>query len=116
MATAIPRGRKTIASVLDYHVELKSAEPYGEVLDDWIRLRAPLVSVSLTEMREQDGDKLPPGSRSTRLKTVSGSQFSGKCKFDSARDYDNGETRTYVMNKELFALVLTQREGNIEHN
>jgi Heterokaryon incompatibility protein (HET) len=37
---------KEIASVLDYHIELKTQNPYGEVKSGWIRIEAPLVPLS----------------------------------------------------------------------
>jgi len=67
-------------------------------------------------MREKDEDKMPPGRRSTRLKTAWGSPFGGNANFDSIKDYDNEGRRAYEMNHELFALVLAQREGDIKHN
>jgi hypothetical protein len=100
-------------AALDYHVKHKSADPYGEVLGGWIGLLAPLVSVSFTDLREKDENKVPPERRPTRLKTAWGSPFGGNSNFDSIKDYDNEGRRAYEMNHELFALVLAQREGDI---
>lgn len=96
-----------IATVLDYHVELKGANPYGEVTDGWITLQAPLMPLSLSDIPEKDEDKLPK-RRSMRMKTLGGNPFGTYANFDSIRQH-NDETRAHVMSLQLFALVLAQK-------
>lgn len=52
--------RKThIAEVLDWKVELKSeANPFGEVVGGWLRLRAPLVSLIRWDFRKEEPENL----------------------------------------------------------
>ncbi|KAL9116077.1 MAG: hypothetical protein Q9227_000446 [Pyrenula ochraceoflavens] len=39
----------SIATVIDYGIELKSSNPYGEVTYGWIKLRAPLLALKLLD-------------------------------------------------------------------
>jgi hypothetical protein len=96
-----------IATVLDYRVEPKSANPYGEVADGWIRLRAPLLPVSLSETPEEDEERLPR-RRNMRLKKAQGNSFGAYANFDNIRQH-NDETRAHVMSIALFALVLAHK-------
>lgn len=43
-ATGLRRGWKSLAEILDWHVELKTeANPYGEIQGAWLRIRGPIV-------------------------------------------------------------------------
>lgn len=102
---------KSIAAVLGYHVELKSENPYGEVLNGWIRLCAPLVPLSLSDVLEKEEDKLLQPEM--RLKTTWGNPFGEYAGFDNINQKDEG-ARALVMSFELFALVLVQNEAYVK--
>ena len=59
VASGSKPGWRGVAIVIDYHVELKTSNPYGEVIDGWIKLRTPLIPVSLSEMPENDENAVP---------------------------------------------------------
>ncbi|ERF75018.1 hypothetical protein EPUS_09159 [Endocarpon pusillum Z07020] len=52
-ATGQGKEWKDIAKVLDYHIKLKTSNPYGELEEGWIMIRAPLVRVSLSDEPEK---------------------------------------------------------------
>lgn len=52
-ATGLKEGWKDAAEILEWHVDLKNeANPYGEVTNAWIRLRAPMAKLVASEKTE----------------------------------------------------------------
>lgn len=110
-ATGFTGAWKYIATILDYHVELKSANPYGEVSDGWIRLQGPLLPLSLSEVPETEDEKLRHAVM--RLKTPWSDPVGHGATFDSINQRDEG-ARALVMSLRLFGLILAQKEASDE--
>jgi hypothetical protein len=112
-ATGQTENWKEIAAVLDYDVKLKGENPYGELLDGWIRVRGPLLPLSLSDVPETEEEKLRQAA--IRLRTVWGKPFDYHAIFDSIDQRDEG-ARDLVTSLELFGLMLAQTEKHIEEN
>jgi hypothetical protein len=81
--------------------------PFGEVVDGWISLRAPMIKMKLSELPEPDENKLSGFRRNMRLCTPRGSAFGAYSSFDGLRGQTD-ETQSWVKKKEVFALVLSE--------
>jgi hypothetical protein len=97
-------GWEPIATILGYHVELKGENPFGEVKSSWIKLRSPLMPLSMSDMPEKDGIQ-----RNLRLKTPWGEPFGTHAGFDNINQTGEG-AEALVTGLELFALVLVRTE------
>ncbi len=102
-----------IATVLDYHVELKTSNPYGELKGGWIRIRAPLVPVSLSDEPEEDENKVPH-KRYVRLKRARGNPFGHYAVFDNIESHNDETARGFIQNLKLSALVLRRHDPTDE--
>ena len=96
------RGRE-IASVVDYGTTLKGPNPFGEVTDGWIKLKAPLLrmTVSNEPKREQ------PENPDIRLRTATGDSYGTDAHFDRINQI-NERSMQYVRDLTLYALVLNE--------
>nr|CEG05515.1 unnamed protein product [Fusarium clavum]CEG05958.1 unnamed protein product [Fusarium clavum] len=109
-------GRVEIAVVTGFSVTPKNTQnPFGEVVDGWISLRAPLVRRELSELPEVDEANLPDRwFRHMRLCTPLGNPYGVCSLFDGIRGQTE-ETRSWVKENEIFALVLSNHlEANTE--
>jgi hypothetical protein len=102
------KGWADIAKVLDCQIELKTSNPYGELKDGWIRIRAPLVPLSLGDEPEQ-GEFAAPYRLGILLKTAGGDSHGNHASFDNINREDD-LARGLVRSLELFALVLRRAD------
>jgi Heterokaryon incompatibility protein (HET) len=93
---------RAIARALDYHIELKTQNPYGELKDGWIRIEAPLVSLSPSTELEKGDSSLKWGPR---FKTTSGDPNGYYATLDDFH-VDDDAARVFVNSLDFFALVL----------
>ncbi|KAH7233075.1 heterokaryon incompatibility protein-domain-containing protein [Fusarium tricinctum] len=101
-------GWADLAVPTGFNVILKSSQnPFGEVVNGWISLRAPMIKTELSELPEPDEDKLSGFRRNMRLCTPRGNPFGAYSSFDGLRGHTD-ETRSWVKKNELFALVLSE--------
>jgi hypothetical protein len=97
-----------IAVPTGFNVTLKNTQnPFGEVVNGWISLRAPMIKMELSELPEPDEDKLSGFRRNMRLCTPRGSRFGAYSSFDGLRGHTD-ETQAWVKSNEVFALVLAE--------
>ena len=89
---------RDIATVLDYHIELKTQNPYGEVKGGWIMIEAPLVPLSPHD--EPDNGYL-------RMKITGDDSHGNFGNWDSI-DAGHDAERDFVNSLDHFALVLGQ--------
>lgn len=103
---------REITEVLDYHLELKTRYPYGELKDGWIRIKAPVAPVSLSdEPEDEEGRVLHKGHM--RLKMAGGDPFGGYASFHNITT-DDDAARVLVKSLDLFALVLGRHDPEEE--
>ncbi|SPJ79275.1 related to tol protein [Fusarium torulosum] len=101
-------GWADIAVPTGFNVTLKNTQnPFGEVINGWISLRAPMIKMELSELPEPDEDKLSGFRRNMRLCTPRGSRFGAYSSFDGLRGQTD-ETQSWVKRREVFALVLSE--------
>lgn len=67
---------RNVAEILDCRVTLKTEDVYGEVSDAWIKMRAPLVRLNMTEE--------VPRKQIWRMRTKTGDEGGVMCIFDTA--------------------------------
>ncbi|KIL88236.1 tol protein [Fusarium avenaceum] len=91
-----------------FNVTLKNTQNlFGEVVNGWISLRAPIIKMELSELPEPDEDKLSGYRRYMRLCTPRGNRFGAYSSFDGLNGHTD-ETRSWVKSKDIFALVLSE--------
>ncbi|KAK7398327.1 hypothetical protein QQX98_012296 [Neonectria punicea] len=105
------KGWIDVAVATAWSVTLKNIRnPYGEVTDSWISLRAPMIKLSLSDLPEEDEESLPKDfRRNIRLYTPQGDRFGGYSSFDGVRGHTE-ETRAWAKDKALFALFLAKAQ------
>ncbi|KAH7166370.1 heterokaryon incompatibility protein-domain-containing protein [Dactylonectria macrodidyma] len=101
-----------VATVTDWSVTLKNNQnPFGELTDGWVSLKAPMLKLHLSEQPEEDEAQLPEGfRRNIRLCSPHGNPFGVHAMFDGVLGQTE-ETRRWVQDKELFALVLSKTQS-----
>ena len=109
VASGSEPGWRDAAIVIDYHVELETSNPYGEVADGWMKLRTPLIPVSLSETPENDENAVPHRP-AMKLKTASGDPFGGYPSFDRIRQHTE-QASDYVKSLALSLLILAKLEA-----
>ena len=88
-----------VATILDARVEfLNRTNPFGQVVDAWLKVEAPLVPLQLS-----DATGCEPDSR-IRLQTQKGGEKGGRAGFDTM-DRSVGVSGDLVRGMQLFALV-----------
>ena len=92
------------AKLLGYHVDaLRLENPYGMFKDAWIKIRAPLIPLEVSnEPEEGEWPHIPPAYMPIRLRTKRGSAYGAYPNLDYHRRKQQGE----VERMELFALVI----------
>ncbi|KAF4458719.1 HET-domain-containing [Fusarium albosuccineum] len=100
-----------VAVVTGWNVTPKNTKnPFGEVVDGWISLRAPMVKMELSELPDIDEAKLPKDwRRNMRLCTPQGDRYGSFSSFDGIQG-QTAETRAWVERNEIFALFLSKRD------
>jgi hypothetical protein len=83
-----------VAEVLDCHITLKGEDPYGEVTDGWLKLRAGLEVLSPTEPE--------PKKQIWWMRTPNGSEKGSVCIFDTLARAERARSSG------VYALVLTK--------
>ncbi|KAF4964407.1 hypothetical protein FSARC_7672 [Fusarium sarcochroum] len=98
-----------LAVVTGFSVTPKNTQnPFGEVVDGWISMRAPMVKVGLSEQPEVDEATLPEHShRLMRLCTPRGDRF-GEASFFDGIIGQTEDTRSWVGRSEISALFLSE--------
>ncbi|MCJ1237981.1 hypothetical protein MMC14_005968 [Varicellaria rhodocarpa] len=99
----------SIATIVDYHIDLKGQNPYGEVTNGWLTVQAPVVPLFVSNELEKDHSAVPH-ARAIRLRTEHGDSYGRYALFDVIK-YDNKEDIALVRNLSLFLLVLVQEIG-----
>ncbi|KPM46358.1 hypothetical protein AK830_g187 [Neonectria ditissima] len=104
-------GWSDMAVATGWGVTLRNSQnPYGEVTDGWISLRAPLIRLSLSDLPEEDEESLPKDfRRNIRLCTPQGDGFGAYSRVDGVRGQTE-ETRAWAKEKALFALFLAKNQ------
>jgi hypothetical protein len=99
---------REIARVLEYHIELKTQNPYGELKGGWIRIEAPLIPLSPNEPNK-DEDKVL-SQPYLRMKTAGGAPYGHLTFWDSIYVGDDTERdqRAFVNSLDHFALVVAR--------
>jgi hypothetical protein len=87
-----------VATVLDCHVTLKGEDPYGEVSDAWIKLRAPLEQLFVCEEA--------PVNQFWKIRTALGTEGGTRCIFDTMARAEEARSGP------LFALIVTKAAGS----
>jgi hypothetical protein len=103
IAATLGKGWTDIAKFIDYQVEPRTSNPYGELKDGWIRIRAPLAFLSLGDEPEQ-GEFAAPYRLGILLKTARGDRLGDRASFDNI-DREDDLARDLVRSLELFVLV-----------
>ncbi|KAL6923971.1 hypothetical protein FSST1_001245 [Fusarium sambucinum] len=99
-----------VATATDFSVTPKTMHnPFGELIDGWIRIRGPMIKLSLSELPDEDQEKLGTWRRNMRLCTPGGDEYGSYCSIDSVHG-QNEETRAWIKDNEIFALVLSVRK------
>ncbi|KAH7140159.1 heterokaryon incompatibility protein-domain-containing protein [Dactylonectria estremocensis] len=89
-----------VAMATSWSVTLKNEQnPFGEVTDGWISLRAPLLKLHLSELPEKDEALCSP----------QGDPFGAYSSFDGISGQTE-ELRRWAQEKELFALILSKKQ------
>ena len=101
-----------IATIVDYHIDVKGQNPYGEVKNGWLKVQAPVVPLFVSDELEKDHSTVPH-ARAIRLRTERGDSYGDYALFDAIK-YDNMEDVALVRNLSLFLLVLVQKIGEDE--
>ena len=102
---------RSIATIVDYHIDVKGQNPYGEVTNGWLRIQAPpLVPLFVSDKLEKDHSTVPR-ARAIRLRTEHGDSYGNYALFDVIK-YDNKEDVALVRNLSLFLLVLVRITGD----
>ncbi|KAM0301545.1 hypothetical protein HYE67_006634 [Fusarium culmorum] len=109
-----------IATVTDFSVTPKTMHnPFGELIDGWIRIRCPMINLSLSELPDEDQAKLGTWRRNMRLCTPRGDAYGSFSSMDTVHG-QNEESRAWIDNNEIFALVLSGKrqdgDGTTERN
>ncbi|KAH8656755.1 heterokaryon incompatibility protein-domain-containing protein [Ilyonectria robusta] len=101
-----------VATATDWSVTLKNDQnPFGELTDGWVRLRAPMLKLHLSELPERNEAELPEGFRpNIRLCSSQGDPFGVYSSFDGVLGQAE-ETRRWALEKEFFALVLSKTQS-----
>ncbi|CAF3455489.1 unnamed protein product, partial [Fusarium graminearum] len=99
-----------IATVTDFSVTPKTMHnPFGELIDGWIRIRCPMIKLSLSELPDEDQAKLGTWRRNMRLCTPHGDAYGSFSSMDTVHG-QNEESRAWIENNEVFALVLSGKK------
>lgn len=106
---------KELAVLVDYHIELKGSNPYGEITGGWIKLQAPLQPLFLTGSYDS-GPREPEGFYNIYLmvKTATGNPSGCEARWDykfwneTTRE-DGSEQLSLPEDLKIFALVLTSQ-------
>ncbi|KAF7511782.1 hypothetical protein GJ744_003513 [Endocarpon pusillum] len=102
-----------VATILDYHISLESGDPFGKITDGWIRVRGPLIPLSLSGVPE---DEEFPGRRHMRLKTPWGNPFGAYARFENISLHDEAREARVLRLMPLFALMLLQIDKDDDDN
>ena len=102
----LKRGWEPLATIVDYHVELKGQNPYGEVNSGWIKLRAPIVPFFPSGEPDHDHETVPH-NRSMRLRTEHGHPYGSYSLLDVVDLTDEAQAAS-VRSLSLFVLVIVQ--------
>ncbi|GKU05145.1 hypothetical protein FLAG1_11738 [Fusarium langsethiae] len=99
-----------VATILDFSVTPKTMHnPFGEVIDGWIRTRGPTIKLSLSELPDEDQEKLGTWRRNMRLCTPRGNAYGSYCSIDGVHG-QNEETRAWIKDNGIFALILSGKK------
>ncbi|KAH7179900.1 heterokaryon incompatibility protein-domain-containing protein [Fusarium flagelliforme] len=99
-----------IAQITGFHTTPKTMQnPLGELVDGWVSIRGPMIKLHLSDLPDEDQAKLGSFRRNIRLCTPSGDDFGGYSSFDGIRG-QNDETRAWVKNNEIFALIMAEKK------
>jgi hypothetical protein len=92
-----------------------AANPYGEVADGWLALRAPrLLPLAPSGELESDADELPSSARRClRLCLPRGDAYGAHASFDG-RVYGSEKTRAWAREASLLLLLLSKKNGDEE--
>ncbi|KAM0549202.1 hypothetical protein ACHAPJ_009511 [Fusarium lateritium] len=110
----------TLAEVLDVKVNLKSSNPYGEVTDAKITIRAPMERLYLAT-KDWDPTKATfPYERNLKMRTANGKPEGTRSRFDFAFTAEDAVQEALKIAKnlegiEVFALVLLKLKGPREN-
>ncbi|KAL9113668.1 MAG: hypothetical protein Q9227_002113 [Pyrenula ochraceoflavens] len=98
-----------IATIVDYGVELKTPDPFGEVAEGWIKIKAPLIPLTLNDESEQAVDTEPNRVRlQSRLKSRMKRRYGLVSTFIFDRKpQPEDQQRRWVKPPKLFAMVLS---------
>lgn len=96
-------GLKDVAKVIDWGVKLKNeASPFGEVVDGWIKLRAPLFRVSVVEGENDDSDWTQWTEDDLFGHYVLLDQYNGKSE----------KVKNWLRSKDLFGVAIARMPGD----
>ena len=99
VAVGVPSSWQEITEVIDLRVEYAMLNPYGELHDCWIKLKAPLVRVTTSDLSGLDEED-DLNALFVRIKTPGGEECAAK--FDGL-EYTR---KSWLKNIKLFALLL----------
>ncbi|KAF5667108.1 hypothetical protein FHETE_5811 [Fusarium heterosporum] len=106
--TTMP-GWVDVAVPIGYSVTPRNAQnPLGKVIDGWISLQAPMIKLELSELPDEDEDRLGDYRRNMRLCTPRGSRYGAYSSFDGFYGQTE-ESRSWVKSNSVFALVLSAK-------
>ncbi|KAL4728242.1 hypothetical protein ACLX1H_004984 [Fusarium chlamydosporum] len=99
-----------IATATDFGLTPKNMQnPFGEVVDAWISLRGPMIKLSLSNLPDEDQEKLGTFRRNMRLCTPRGGEYGSFSSFDGVYGQTD-ETRAWLNNNEISALVMSEKK------
>ncbi|KAH6847020.1 heterokaryon incompatibility protein-domain-containing protein [Chaetomium sp. MPI-CAGE-AT-0009] len=102
--------RTDVATVLDYHTSLEGTNPFGRLTNGWVRVRAPLIPLSISDVPD---DEAGPGRWRMRLKTPWGDLTGTYARFDYIDRHDEALVQRLMP---LFALVLARTEKYVRED
>jgi hypothetical protein len=99
-----------VANITDFSVTPKNMQnPFGELIDGWIRIRGPMVKLSLSELPDEDQEKLGTWRRNMRLCTPCGDAYGSFSLFDGIYGQTD-ETRAWFNNNAISALIMSENK------
>ncbi|KAF4446154.1 hypothetical protein F53441_10130 [Fusarium austroafricanum] len=111
-----------VATVLNFNVTLKNKQnPFGEVVDGSITLRAPMIKVQLSNIPDEREATIGSNRRNMRFCTPRGPPHGTVSLFGGIYG-QSAETRDWVKNNDIFVLILSEgkyvkrREGNMRYH
>jgi hypothetical protein len=101
-------GWTDVATVLDYHTSPEGSSPFGRLTDAWLRVRAPLIPLRISDV---PSNKAYSPAR-IRLRTPWGDPAGAYARFDYVHKHDEAVLRSLMPLSALVLSEMTNKSGN----